>query len=205
MGLLRTPLRWSGAVVLALATVWALAVPQPDILISGDAHNAAVRGRDGRLHLIRSAKDAFLLKEWLAADADPRLATDPSLPQAVSCDEAGCVTQLADGALVALALRPDALADDCELAALVVTARQPPPACPPPVIDLDRLRRQGAMALQRTRDGFAVAAVKPKGVDRPWSPAIEGGTENETTLAPHPVAPRAVDATPSEADQQADD
>jgi competence protein ComEC len=73
------------------------------------------------------------------------------------------------------------------------------------VIDLDRLRRQGAMALQRTRDGFAVAAVKPKGVDRPWSSAIEGGTENETTLAPHPVAPRAVDATPSEADQQADD
>jgi competence protein ComEC len=205
LGLLRTPLRWSGAAVLALSVIWALAEPRPDVLISGDGHNVGVRGKDGRLHLMRTAKDAFLFKEWLAADADPRLATDPSLPQGVSCDEAGCVTQLADGALVALALRPDALADDCELAALVVTARQPPPACPPPVIDVDRLRRQGAMALRRTRDGFAVAAVKPKGVDRPWSPAIEGGTENETTLAPHPVAPRAVDATPSEADQQADD
>jgi len=48
--------------------------------------------------------------------------------EGVSCDEAGCVTQLADGALVALTLRPDALADDCERAALVVTAgsrRQP--------------------------------------------------------------------------------
>ena len=121
LGLLRTPLRWSGAAVLALSVIWALAVPQPDVLISGDGHNVGVRGKDGRLHLMRTAKDAFLLKEWLAADADPRLATDPSLPQGVSCDEAGCVTQLADGALVALALRPEALADDCERAALVVT------------------------------------------------------------------------------------
>jgi ComEC/Rec2-related protein len=182
-----------------------LALPQPDILISGDGHNVGVRGKDGRLHLMRTAKDAFLLKEWLAADADSRLPTDPSLPRGVSCDEAGCVTQLADGALVALALRPDALADDCERAALVVTARQPPPACPPPVIDLDRLRRQGAMALQRTRNGFAVAAVKPKGVDRPWSPAVEGGGDNETTLTPRPEAPRAIDATPPEAEQQTDE
>jgi competence protein ComEC len=205
LGLLRTPLRWSGAVVLLLSVVWALAVPQPDVLISGDGHNVGVRGKDGRLHLMRTAKDAFLLKEWLAADADSRPATDPSLANGVSCDEAGCVTPLADDAVVALALRPEALEDDCERAALVVTARQSPQACPPPVIDLDRLRRQGAMALQRTRNGFAVAAVKPKGVDRPWSPAVYGGAENETTLTPHPVAPRAVDATPPEADQQGEE
>jgi competence protein ComEC len=75
LGLLRTPLRWLGAAVLLLSVVWALAVPQPDILISADGHNVGVRGRDGRLHLMRSAKDAFLLKEWLAADAD-QLAPD---------------------------------------------------------------------------------------------------------------------------------
>jgi len=50
MGLLRTPLRWSGALVLAESIIWALAVRQPDILISGDGHNVAVRGKDGRLH-----------------------------------------------------------------------------------------------------------------------------------------------------------
>ena len=72
MGLLRTPLRWSGALVLAASIVWALAVRQPDILISGDGHNVAVRGKDGQLHLMRTAKDAFLIKEWLAADADAR-------------------------------------------------------------------------------------------------------------------------------------
>jgi len=205
LGLLRTPLRWAGSAVLVLAVVWALAVPQPDILISGDGRNVGVRGRDGRLHLMRTAKDAFLVKEWLAADADARQPGDASLADGVSCDEAGCVTQLADGGLVALALRSDALSDDCERAALVVAARQAPPSCPSPVIGQDRLRRQGAMVLRRTRDGFAVDAVKPKGIDRPWSPATAGDTEAELNLATRPAAPRAVDATPAEADQQTED
>src|ERR1700726_1440456 len=108
LGLLRTPLRWSGAAVLLLSVIWALAVPQPDILISGDGHTIGVRGKDGRLHLMRTAKDAFMVKEWLAADADPRLPGDASLADGVSCDETGCVTQSVDGGLVALALRPDA-------------------------------------------------------------------------------------------------
>ena len=204
LGLLRTPLRWSGAAVLALAVVWALAVPQPDILISGDGHSIGVRGRDGRLHLMRTAKDTFLQKEWLAADADPRPPGDASLSEGVSCDGAGCVVRMADGALVALALRPEALTDDCVQAALVVTARPAPGACGALVVDQERLRRQGAMALRKSRDGFAVDAVKPKGVDRPWSPAVAGDTEGETNLV-RPVAPRAVDATPSEVDLQADD
>ena len=97
LGLLRTPLRWSGAAVLALAMVWALMVPQPDMLISGDGHNVGVRGRDGRLHLMRTAKDAFLVKEWLAADADRAAPAMPRWRDGVSCDEAGCVAQLAGG------------------------------------------------------------------------------------------------------------
>src|SRR5712671_1626749 len=131
---------------LVLAVAWALVLPQPDILVSADGRNVGVRGRDGRLHLMRTAKDVFLLKEWLAADADPRQPTDASLAEGVSCDEAGCVGQTADGGFVTLALRPDALADDCERAALVVTVRQAPPSCASPVIDRDRLRRQGPLA-----------------------------------------------------------
>jgi competence protein ComEC len=205
LGLLRTPLRWSGALVLLLATVWALAVPQPDVLISGDGHNVGVRGKDGRLHLMRSAKDAFLIKEWLAADADARLPADASLVDGISCDEAGCVAQMANGALVTLALRPETLADDCERAALIVTARPAPSTCASPVIPVDRVRRQGAMALRRTRDGFAVDAVRPQGFDRPWSPAAAGDAEAEPSLVRAPTASRPVDATPAEADQQAED
>jgi competence protein ComEC len=204
MGLLRTPLRWSGAVMLALAVVWALIVPQPDILISGDGRNVGVRGKDGRLHVMRTAKDAFLVKEWLAADADPRDTSDPTLSEGVSCDDAGCVVSMEDGAFVSLALHPNALSDDCERAALVVTTRQAPAACASAVIDRDRLQRQGTMALRRTRDGFAVDAAKPRGLDRPWAPAIAGDTDAEATLlTPRRTVPR--DATPAEADLQADD
>ena len=92
-GLLRTPLRWSGAAMLMLSVIWALAVPQPDILISADGHNVGVRGRDGRLHLMRTTKDAFLLKEWLAADADARSVTDASLNDGISCDDAGPIVK----------------------------------------------------------------------------------------------------------------
>jgi len=204
LGMLRTPLRWSGAIVLALSVVWALAVPQPDILISGDGHNVGVRGKDGRLHLMRTAKDAFLLKEWLAADADDRLPTDASLPGGISCDEAGCVAQMAGGGLVTLALRPEALTDDCERAALVVTTRQASPDCAAAVIDPERLRRQGAMALRRTGDGFSIDAVKPKGIDRPWSPAVAGDGEAGPTLI-RPASRGSVDATPSETDLQSEE
>ena len=206
-GLLRTPLRWSGAVLLSFAVVWALRVPQPDVLISADGRNVAVRGQDGRLHLMRTAKDNFLVKEWLAADADARTPADSALGAGVSCDETGCVTQDAGGAFVALAQRAEALTDDCERAALVVTARQAPAMCGASVIDRERLRRQGAMALRRSRDGFVVDAAKPRGIDRPWSPAVAGDRETEgTILAPRASSPpRAVDATPSEADLQGED
>jgi competence protein ComEC len=206
LGLLRTPLRWSGAAVLFVSVVWALAVPQPDILISDDGHYVGVRGRDGRLHLMKTAKNAFLVKEWLAADADPRTAADASLSEGVSCDEAGCVTSMAAGAFVALALRPEALTDDCTRAALVVTARPRPAVCPASVIDTERLRRQGALALRRSGAGFAVDAVKPRGIDRPWSPAISGDSDADAgILASRPASPRAVDATPSESDLQGEE
>jgi competence protein ComEC len=207
LGLLRTPLRWSGAVVLLVAVVWAVRMPQPDILIAADGRNVGVRGPDGRLHLMRAAKgDAFMVREWLAADADARPTTDASLTDGVSCDASGCVAPAVGGGYVALALRPEALADDCERAGLIVTARQAPPSCAASVIDAARLKRQGALALRRSRDGFVVDAVKPKGIDRPWSPAIAGeGEMEQTLLAPHRTPPRAVDATPSEADLQAED
>jgi len=206
LGLLRTPLRWCGAAVLLLSLIWALAVPRPDILISADGHNVGVRGRDGRLHLVKTAKDGFLVKEWLAADADERSAADASLADGVSCDEEGCVTEMVDGGFVALSLKPGGLADDCERAALVVTTRPVPQGCAGTVIDLEHLRRQGAMALRRVRNGFAVEAVKPRGVNRPWAPAAESDAEAGPAIPPaRPAAPRAVDATPAEADLQTED
>jgi competence protein ComEC len=46
--------------------------------------------------------------------------------------------------------------------------------------------------------------VRPTGFDRPWSPAVAGDTGTEPSLE-RPKATRPADATPSEADLQADD
>jgi competence protein ComEC len=209
LALLRTPLRWSGAALVLLSALWAAGAKPPDILISADGRHIGVRGQDGRLHLMHAAKgtsDAFLVREWLAADADPRAANDASLTSGVSCDDHGCVVQASGGGLIAQALKPDALADDCERAALIVTARPVPTPCAASVIDADRLRRQGAMALRRGREGFFVDAVKPRGVDRPWSPAAADATDTDNmVVAPRRTSPRAVDATPSEADLQSEE
>jgi competence protein ComEC len=204
MGLLRTPLRWTGAFVLAGSIVWALAVKQPDILIASDGHAIAVRGKDAKLHVMRTGKDAFLLKEWLAADADARGATEASLADGVSCDDAGCVVEMGSGGLAAQSLRSDSLSEDCERATLIVTTHQPPSDCAASVIDAARLRRQGALALWRKPGGFDVQAAKPRGFDRPWSPAVEGDGEVDGFVATRPTS-TARDATPSEADRQADE
>ncbi len=175
------------------------------MLISGDSRNVAVRGRDGRLHLMRTGNDVFLLKEWLAADADARLPTDPSLGEGVSCDDAGCVVPMADGRLIALSWRADALADDCARTALVVTVRQAPRECAAAVVDRERLSHQGALALRREGPTLAVDAVRPNGIYRPWWPGAADASEFDTSLTPRPPSSRTPDATPPEADQQQDD
>jgi competence protein ComEC len=205
MGLLRTRLRWVGAVVLAGSIVWVVGAHQPDILISADGRAVAVRGKDSRLHVMRTGKDAFLVKEWLAGDADARNGADPSLADGVSCDDAGCVVEIAGGGFVAQVQRPEAMMDDCERAVLIITARPAPADCAASVIDRARLSRQGSLALWRRGNGFAIEAARPRGFDRPWSPLAGGDSEADASFVSRPVASRSRDATPAEADLQADD
>ncbi len=76
--LLRTPLRWSGAVLVAVATLWAVTTPRPDVLVAADGRAAAIRGADGRLAILSSGRDTFAIKEWLMADGEGRLPIDKS-------------------------------------------------------------------------------------------------------------------------------
>lgn len=204
MGLLRTPLRWAGAGLVSFAVVWAVMTHQPDILVSGDGHTVGVRGKDGQIRLMQTRKDAFLVREWLMADADMRTAGEASTSEGVSCDKAGCVVQTRDGAFVALSLTPEAFKDDCTRAVVIVTTRQPPAGCKALVFDREILRRQGTLALHRTPGGYAITATKPHGTDRPWSPAIADAEPEAPASRPN-TPPRPVDATPAETDLQPDD
>jgi competence protein ComEC len=195
LGLLRTRLRLAGLAVLMIGIGWALAAPRPDILVSADGGSVAVRGPAGGLRVMRTRNDAFTVREWLAADADARAAGDPSLSAGVSCDQAGCVVPARGAALVALAKRPEALADDCARAAVLVTSHQPPPACGALAIDAARLARDGALALRASDDGFIVETARPRGSRRPWYGAARRD-DGPHPGSDRPGAPAAVDATP---------
>jgi competence protein ComEC len=197
IGLLRTPLRWFGSLPVLLGIALALTARQPDVLIASDGQSVAVRRGDGRLSFMQTKKDAFAVKAWLAADADGRAADDPTLTLGARCDDAGCAVQMPDGRYVTIAQRSDAFADDCEKAALIVTARQPPPNCKARVIDQARLQQSGSLALYSRSGAFVTEAVRPVGNNRPWARNALTADDAGEIPAVRPSTSRPVDATPS--------
>jgi competence protein ComEC len=203
LGLLRSPLRWSGAAVVVGAAVWAARVPTPDVYVADRGDVVAVRGVSGRLSVMRTGtSDGFSVREWLGADADARTATDSSLREGIACDEIGCVARLTDGTMVALPFAAEAFEEDCRSAALVVSQRTAPPSCAAMKIDRTVWPRTGASALYRAGKGWETMVAYPAGYDRPWARAVptrEGEAPSSTaTPAPRDATPRMEDLAPED-------
>lgn len=207
--LLKTPLRWSGCLFVALAVAAALRTPLPDILVAADGRTFAVRGVNGKLAFHRAGSDAFAMREWLAADADGRDVTDRGLGHGIACDPTGCIGKLSDGRLVAYDVAPEAVEEDCRRAAIVITAKDVPPDCSALVVGRALWRTRGALSLRRdVGDGFIIDGARPENFDRPWAPrppraASGANSENEASSAASRSPPR--DATPKPEDLQPDD
>lgn len=198
MCLLRSPLRWTGAVLVGLCVVFAWTTPRPDVFVSVDAGMVAVRDASGILRVMASRRDGFALRQWLAADGDARTDKDESLAQSIRCDQAGCVARLADGRAVALSLTADAMSEDCEVAAIVVTMRNAPPKCAAVVIDRNVARAGGAVSVRLEGGSLNVQAARPETQDRPWAKRTAAPTAPQRAGPPR-------DATPRPADLEADD
>lgn len=201
MCLLRSPLRWSGAVLAVIASLWAVSTPRPDVFISTDGQTAAIRTGEGRLSVLHSGRDTFAIREWLAADGDGRTVKDPGLKAGVRCDAVGCIAKLADGRLAAMALSAEAFAEDCARAAVVVSARNAPGDCAAMLIDRDRWRAQGATSLRWTGDRFEMSVARPAGYERPWARGPRP-TAIPSSATRRPASP---DATPRADDLEAGD
>ena len=206
IGLLKTPLRWSGAMFVVLAVIFAARTPVPDVLVAADGRSFAVRGASGKLAFHRTGSDR------LAADADGRDVNDKGLGEGVACDAVGCIGKLVDGRLVSYAFAPDAFDEDCRRAAIVVATRDAPHNCEATVIGRKQCREQGALALYRDGNGFIIESARPLNYDRPWAPRVvhapSAGSQETSGNAtspkpPHSPPPR--DATPAAEDLQADD
>ena len=215
IGLLKTPLRWSGAAFVVLALVLAARTPVPDVLVAADGRTFAVRGANGKLAFHRTGSDTFATREWLASDADGRDVNDKGLGDGFACDPLGCIGQARRWPRRVLCLRARRLRrglpprrhyrSDARCAAGL--------RC-----DCDRTqtiaRAGGARALPRPQwQWLHHRPARPLNYDRPWAPRIVRAAANASSqetsgnaTAPPPAhSPPPRDATPASEDLQADD
>jgi len=174
--------RWFGLLPLIAGIAAILLTRQPDLLIARDGTTVAIRGSDGTLRLLRKPSDKFSAAEWLKRDGDDR-----DYPEAiatprdgVNCDAEGCVVRTSNGLLVAAALRPMALSEDCEAADIVVSAVPTRETCTGPKLVIDRfdVARNGAYAVWFGQQ-LRVQNVRDVRGARPWNvwPARRSGAQ----------------------------
>jgi len=116
----RRGVRWWGVVPVAAGVALALSAPRPDLFVASDARTIALRGGDGRLFFPVPPKDHFAADRWLLRDGDNRAWRDAS-SRSLACDGLGCIARR-HGMIIALAMRPEALDEDCARADLVIAA-----------------------------------------------------------------------------------
>ena len=152
--------RWWGLAPMLLGALLALWAPRPDMLVAADAQTIALRGDDGLLHFMRQPKDRFAAEQWLRRDGDARAPQDAVGLPGLHCDGVGCAIQ--ERVMIAAATRPEALAEDCTRAAIVISAI-PAKAAPDrkSLIDRDRALRDGG--------GYAITLIAgdSSGAERP--------------------------------------
>lgn len=135
--------------------------PRPEILVDAEGAAVAVRGSDGAYRILGGKGASFAISQWLRADGDLRPAADPGLADDTDCDRLGCTAIIA-GSTQRLALTLDrrGFAEDCRLAAVVVTPLVAPGRCPGGalVIDDHALAARGAHALWYAPSGGGLPA-----------------------------------------------
>jgi competence protein ComEC len=207
---LSTPLRWLGAPVFAFGVALVPGGARPAIMIDAEGFTVAARGPDGRLRVVSPRGNRFTVQRWLSSDGDARIATDNSLMAGVRCDTLGCAMPLPGGGRIAVPRQPEAVADDCNEARVVVTRFAVPATCRALVIDTRALAWTGAVRLFREGDAYRTQTARAAIGLRPWfRPRPQGEpvsllrSRPESSSAPEPAAPAAEDEAepPADADQ----
>jgi competence protein ComEC len=161
----------------------------------------AVRGFSGKFEVLNGKGNAFAVSQWLLGDADARKPDSAGLGGDSRCDVSGCATRLIDGRVIAFISEPQALAEDCLRADVVITKLYVAQRCKGPELVLDgaHFAAHGATELRLQNDGtFAMRVARAEGVMRPWypqrptrftrAPVIAGGNASDEADDPRAFA-----------------
>ena len=167
--------RWRllGIPVIVLGLLAGLLGRPPDVLIAGDGGLMAARAADGALMLSSARAGKFSAEGWLRSDGQEGAATwpttGPSADGSLTCDVLGCVYR-AGGQVVAFMRQPEALADDCGRAGIIISREPVRARCRAARLVIDRfdLWRNGSYALWLGPDGVRVEQARGARGDRPW-------------------------------------
>jgi len=175
LALWRTPLRWAGAVPLAIGLAWMLATPAPDLIVTGDGRHLAIRMPDGSMALLRDRAGDYtrdMLAETGGSDAEPVALSDQP---GARCSLDSCMIEHRAGDRVwrIAATRSPYTLPWAEFTALcrsvdvMISDRRLPAGCTPRWLKLDRpaLARTGGVAIA-FRSG-RVTMVRGAG-QHPW-------------------------------------
>jgi competence protein ComEC len=172
----KTKVRAAGFIPIMAGAVWATLAPAPDILITGDGRHLAVRGSDGRMHLLRSRSGDYI-RDVLAE----RLGTlspleDIDAAKGAKCGRDLCVVTISDGKRDwrIAATRSDYLLPwqsfikTCQSVDIIVSSRKLPRACTARWITADRLFLQKTGGLAITLGSQRVERTFRQHDDHPW-------------------------------------
>lgn len=162
--------RWLGLLPMLAGIAVAFTFRPPEVLVDEKGKVSAVRGASGELVVLGGAK-SFARETWLRRDAQKEhesAATD--LP---ACDGLGCVyhSPARPDLTIALVRAPEAVAEDCARAQIVISAVPTFRRCRGPLVVIDRfdLWRGGAHAVWLEKDRVVVRSVAGDQGRRPWS------------------------------------
>ena len=169
-------MRFAGVVPMAMGAAWALAIPAPDLLISGDGQHLAVRTPDGGVAILRDKAGDYTrdtMTQNAGVDGEALLLSDQPFAK---CTPDACLALVQSGGRTfhVLATRSlyqlpsDQLIAACRAADIVVSDRRLPSSCRPIWLKLDApfLRRTGGMAISLASG--RIVTVRQPGDRHPW-------------------------------------
>jgi len=166
--------RFWGLAAIGVGALATFTVDAPDVLVDGRGKLLAVKSDDGNLSVSSLRAAPFSRGVWLrriGQDEEylPWPRYGPSWDGRLNCDSLGCI-YYAEGIIVALVSRPEALLEDCRIADVIVSTVPVTGACPNPHTIIDRfdLWRNGTHALWLEHGRVRVQNVRDSRGARPW-------------------------------------
>lgn len=175
----RSSWRFAGIAFLLLGAVSPAFQRPPDILVTADMRLIGLAGPEGRLWLSSKRVGRFPAEVWLRRRAQaeaPTWSATEGQGAWLTCDTIGCRYRHA-GSETALALKPEALIEDCSGVPLLIALSPAPRGCLPGGIVIDRFDfwRWGTHAVRLSETGIAVSSVGQVRGERPWNPPRKSG------------------------------